>query len=30
MSRRRLWIILGLSGIFLLAAVGDALAFGYI
>jgi heat shock protein HslJ len=28
MSRRRLWIILGLSGIFLLAVVGDALVFG--
>lgn len=28
MSRRRLWIILGLLGVLLLAAIGDALAFG--
>jgi heat shock protein HslJ len=28
MSRRRVWILLGLVGVLLLAALGDALAFG--
>jgi heat shock protein HslJ len=28
MSRRRLWIVLGLLGVLLLAGIGDALAFG--